>query len=326
MLALCIIIFTEISFAQKKSYKVGFILANTFVDRWNKDKEYFESKFNELGGEVIFVDCFDQVNNQIAAAEDLVNEGVDGIIIIAVDAVGSKAAVDYAKRANIPVIAYDRMILKADLDYYVSFNSVMAGEQMANVVISKVPKGKILYIGGPSEDYNSRLIRKGVFNVLDTLDKNHKISSLKASTWTQLDSYLLFQDYLSNGNDMPDAIICAADVLTRGVIDVLRSSDDAMGKVIVTGQDAELDICRMIVNGTVEMSIYKPTKLLAEAAAKTMWGLLNKTLKEEPETKFNNEYKDVPSLLLKPIVVNKKNMDEVIIKDGYYSKLQVYGK
>jgi ABC-type xylose transport system substrate-binding protein len=310
--------------SQTDSVTVGFIMAGTFNDRWVKDLNYFEEKFNELGGKVIIIDCFDQVDNQIKAAEELVRKKVDGIVIVAIDAVASAPAVDVAHKAGIPVIAYDRMILDAPIDFYVSFNSVTVGEQMATAVINKLSKGNILYIGGPSEDYNSKFIRQGVFNVLEPLNNNFNLSSIKASTWNQMDSYLVFQDYLTNVKTLPDAIICGADVLVRGVIDVLIEND-AVGSVIITGQDAELDICRMITRGEVEMTVYKPIKQLGKGAAEIMWNIIHK-LEVETNSSFNNGLKDVPAYLLTPIVVNEENMDEAIIKDEYYTKEQIYGE
>jgi ABC-type xylose transport system substrate-binding protein len=316
--------FSSLIYCQKDSVTVGFILASTFNDRWLKDRDYFIEKFNELGGKVVVADCFDQVDNQIQAAKDMVEKGVDGIIIVAIDAVASAPAVEIAHKAGIPVIAYDRIILNAPIDYYVSFNSVEVGEFMANTVVNNIAKGNILYVGGPTEDYNSKLVRQGVFNVLEPLNKKYKLNSIKASTWNQMDAYLVLQDYLTNEDEMPDAIICAADVLVRGVMEVLMENN-AIGSVIVTGQDAELEICKMIVKGEVEMTVYKPIEKLGDVASKIMWNSIKKK-KVETNTMFNNEYRDIPSYLLTPIVVNKENIDKTIIEDDYYTKEQIYGE
>jgi len=310
--------------SQDDSITVGFILAGTFNDRWNKDKDYFTEKFNQLGGKVIVRDCYDQVDNQISAAEEFVQLGIDGMIIVAVDATASAPAVEIAHKAGIPVMAYDRIILNAPLDYYISFNSVVVGEKMASAVINKLPEGNILYIGGPAEDYNSKLIRTGVFNILNPFKGTYKINAIQTSTWNQMDAFLVLQDYLTNGKELPDAIICGADVLVRGVVDVLIEQN-ALGSVIITGQDAELDICRMISRDEVEMTVYKPIEQLGDIASQIMWDIINGK-EAKSNAKFNNELLDVPAFLLKPIAVNKENMKETIIKDNYYSKEQVYGE
>lgn len=316
--------FSQKAKCQTDSITVGFILANTFNDRWLKDRDYFIQKFNELGGRVIVMDCFDQVDNQIEAAKELVSKGVDGIVIVAIDAVASAPAVEVAHEAGIPVLAYDRIILNAPVDYYVSFNSVKVGELMASSIINKISKGKILYIGGPAEDYNSKLVRQGVFNVLKPVENKYQINSIQALTWNQMDAYMVLQDYLTNQNDLPDAIICAADVLVRGVMEVLIENN-ALGSVLVTGQDAELEICKMITRGEVEMTVYKPIEKLGDVSSKIIWNIVNGT-DVESNTTFNNEYRDVPAYLLSPILVNKENIDKTIIKDNYYTKEQIYEK
>jgi len=155
------------SICQTDSLHVGFILANLYHERWWNDKKYFEEKFNELGGKVTYTDCFDMPNNQIEAAKKYVDMGVDCIVIVPVDATSSKSIVDIAHEKSIPVIAYDRLILNADVDLYTTVNSTTVGVMMAQTVIDNLKKGKILYVGGPESDFNSSLIKKGVFSILD---------------------------------------------------------------------------------------------------------------------------------------------------------------
>ena len=53
-----------------------------------------------------------------------------------------------------------------------------------------------------------------------------------------------------------------------------------------------------------------------------------KLAKHEPvdaPTKINNGKKDVPAILLEPIVVDKINVDATVIKDGYHKREDIYG-
>ena len=139
-----------------------------------------------------------------------------------------------------------------------------------------------------------------------------------------MDSYMGLQNYLDNGNPMPAAIITAADVLARGIIEVL-DENNALGKVIVTGQDAELDICKLIARGSMDMTVYKPSDDLVDIALETIWNAVNhKEVKTNGET--YNKLKQVPTYNLKAIEVTRENLDEAIIKDGYYTREQIYTK
>jgi len=304
------------------SLQVGFILANLFHERWWNDKAYFKEKFNELGGKVTFKDCFDMTDNQIEAAKQFVEQGVDCIVIVAVDAENTKSVVDLAHEADIPVVAYDRLILHAPIDLYCTVNSTTVGEMMAKSVMEVLDKGKILYLGGPREDFNSFFVKDGAFNVLDTITGEYSIDTAETSSWNQLDAYMILQNYIMTKGYIPDAIICAADMLTYGAISVL-TENNMLGKVYITGQDAELEICRNVVQGNVLMTVYKSNKELAYAAAEATWKLINKE-KIENDGYINNKLVDVPSILIPPVLVNKKTIDEALIKGGIYKKNEIY--
>ncbi len=297
-------------------------MANLYHERWWNDRDYFKERFNELGGSVDFIDCYDMTNNQIDAAKEFIRQGVECIVIIPVNAQQCKTVVDLAHEADIPVIAYDRLILDAPVDLYITVNSITVGEMMAQSVVQLLDKGTILYLGGPSDDFNSSFIRNGNFNILDTLSDEYEIHATQVSTWNELDAYLILQNFITNEGYIPDAIICAADMLTYGAIDVLNENDK-LGKVYLTGQDAELEVCRQIVKGNVLMTAYKSNKALAYTSADVVWKLINNEEYEITDKTFNNLV-DVPSILIPPVLVNKETIDDALIKEGIYTKKEIY--
>lgn len=314
--------YSQEPFTKSDSITVGFILANQYFERWQREKHYFEQELNKLGGKVIFKDCYDQPDNQVTAVKELINDSVDLVIIIPIDAVKAAEVVLLAKEAGIKTIAYDRLILNCPLDYYITYNSESVGEMMAYTIKNELPEGNILYVGGPTDDHNSVLIRKGVFNVFGPLKKKYNLFEVEVSSWTELDAYLQIDNYLTKNDSLPDAIICASDVLTRGAINILVEMD-ALGRVKLTGQDAELDICKHVVQGNVEVSIYKPGKRLAEITANEVIQILSDATYLYSET-INNGHRDVPSLLLEPLKVTKNNISKTVIKDNYYTREQIY--
>jgi len=136
-----------------------------------------------------------------------------------------------------------------------------------------------------------------------------------------MDAYMKIQDHTMNEGSIPDAIICAADALTYGAIDMV-SQQDMLGKVLLTGQDAELDICKHIIQGNVLMTVYKSNKALAYTSAEATWKLIN-----NEEIKYddfiNNKKKNVPSVLIPPVLITKETINE-LIKEGIYTKDQLY--
>ena len=121
-----------------------------------------------------------------------------------------------------------------------------------------------------------------------------------------------------------DGVLAANDGTAGGAIQALIEEGLA-GKVLVTGQDAELAACQRIVAGTQAMTIYKPLKNLATQAAE----LAVKLAKRQPviaRASVNNGKIDVPSVLLNVVAVTKENLDETVIKDSFHSREKVYGR
>ncbi len=123
------------------------------------------------------------------------------------------------------------------------------------------------------------------------------------------------------GNNF-DAVLASNDGTAGGAIQALKENDLA-GKVIVTGQDADEVACQRIVVGTQSMTIYKPIKNLATKVAQLAVAL-GKGENVMAESTADNGTTDVPTITLPVIVVDKDNMMDTVIADGFQSKDAVY--
>jgi D-xylose transport system substrate-binding protein len=118
------------------------------------------------------------------------------------------------------------------------------------------------------------------------------------------------------------AVVASNDSTAGGVVQALEEQKLA-GKVLVSGQDADLAACQRVVTGTQSMTVYKPITPLATKAAEIAVALAKKQAVES-NNKVNNGQKDVPSYLLEPIAVDKNNMASTVIKDGFLKMDDVY--
>ena len=100
------------------------------------------------------------------------------------------------------------------------------------------------------------------------------------------------------------------------------------GKVIVVGQDADLEACQRIVEGTQSMTVFKPidelAKMAAECAVKLVKGEDIGMIGEIANNKTIENGSTVMYRGLLPISVTKENMDSVIIDSGFHVKEEVY--
>ncbi len=307
-------------YAQKDSLKVGFILADLYSERWNNDMQYFKEKINDLGGKVTFIDCFNRQEEQFKAAKNLVNQNVDCIVIVPIDSKDT-SIVNIAKDANIPIVSYDRYIYSSNVDLCVTFNSYKVGQLMAEQVVANLSKGTILYLGGPTSDYNSSLVRKGVFSILRSYKNNYKIKSISTIDWNEMNAFLSVQNFISEAGYVPDAIICASDDLTKGAV-LAVEEEGMLGKVLLTGQDGNLEVCRQILKGNILMSVYKSNKELAYEAAESVMKLLKGEDFKDEKT-MNNIFMKVSTVLNDPQLIVKDNVVELMTGEGVYTKEQL---
>ena len=84
-----------------------------------------------------------------------------------------------AKKRSVPVISYDRLILNADVDLYLSYDNRDIGAQQAQFLRNRAPKGNYILIGGAPTDHNAKLIREGQMAALEDAVS----SATKSRSW-----------------------------------------------------------------------------------------------------------------------------------------------
>jgi D-xylose transport system substrate-binding protein len=305
--------------------RIGFLLDTLKEERWQRDRDLFVARANELGAEVL-----EQVANsddalQIQQAENVLTQGVDVLVVVPHNGQTAAAIVDAAKRQNVPVISYDRLIRDSDVDLYMSFDNVKVGEMQARYLLERRPKGNYILIGGAPTDNNALLYHEGQMRVLKpAVDRGDVkiVFDQYSREWLAAEAQKNTENTLTQNNNDVVAVVASNDGLAGGVVSALQEQGLA-GKVAVSGQDAELAAVQRIVDGTQSMTVYKPIKPLATRAAEVAVGLAKG---ERPQTtaSVNNGRKDVPSVLLEPIVVDKDNVLDTVVKDGYHRLEDVY--
>lgn len=313
--------------AKPKSGKVriGFLLDSLQQERWQKDRDIFIAKAEELGAEVLLQTADGDDDTQIKQAESLLLQGVDVIVLVPHNADVAGVIVDKAKKENIPVISYDRLVRNSEPDLYISFDNEKVGELQAQYLVEKAPKGNYVLIGGAPTDNNALLLRKGQMKVLQPFIDRGDIKIVAdqwAKEWFADEALKHTENALTQNNNNVTAIVTSNDGTAGGAIQPLLRTGLA-GKVLVSGQDAELAAVQRVLQGTQTMTVYKPVKQLATRAAEVAIAMAKG--EKIPTTRtVNNGRIDVPSILIEPIPVDKNNVDETVIKDGFHTKEKVY--
>ena len=305
--------------------KIGFSIDDLRLERWGHDRDYFVAAAKALGATVNVQSADASEERQTAQIENLISRGMDVIVIVPFNGKVLANTIAEAKQAGIKVISYDRLILDSDIDAYVSFDNVRVGQMQAQGVVDAAPTGNYYLLGGAPTDNNAKLLREGQMKVLKPLVDGGKIKIVGAQwvkEWSPTEGLSIVENALTANNNNIQGIVASNDALAGGATQALAAQGLA-GKTAVSGQDADLAAAQRIVKGTQTMTVYKPLKLIATTAAQLAVDLVRgKT--PAYTTKMNNGMKDVNTILLTPIPLNKSNIDR-LVTDGYFTHAQIYG-
>jgi D-xylose transport system substrate-binding protein len=324
VIALLVCSFTAI-YAQD-SLKIGFSLGDFSADRWSQEPQYFSTAAREFGAKVMFEYAYGDAAKQLNQAAKLINSGVKVLVIFPTHADGWESVVETAHKAGVKVIAYDRMLINADVDYYVSFFNDEIGRQQAQYAVEHRPKGNYILLEGPTSDVNSIFVLQGQKEVLKPYTDRGDIKILlekHLDTWNSIDAYNEIQSFLDKNKVTVDAILAANDDLAGGSIMAL---DMSLGTyhILITGQDASLGGCQNILNGKQSMTTYGSIRNLAALAAETCVKLARGEKITSVNSSVSNGKKEIPAILLKTVAVDKNNMKQTVIKDGYLKADQLH--
>jgi D-xylose transport system substrate-binding protein len=308
---------------------IGFLLPESQTARYeSQDRPTFEGKVEELcpDCEIQYSNADQDVATQQQQVEAAITEQVDVLVLDPVDSASAAGLANRAKQAGIPVISYDRLILDADLDYYVSFDSVVVGEQQGEALSQKLadegaPEGPIVMINGDPQDNNARLFNEGATSVFES-EGVEIAREFDTPDWLPENAQReMDQAITALGEDGFEAVYAANDGTAGGAIAALKAAGIDPADKPVTGQDAELAAVQRILDGEQYMTVYKPITPLAESAAELAVAIANG--EEPPEGLINGEEDNgaemVPTVFLDTIPVTADNVEEEIIADDFWS-------
>lgn len=305
--------------------KIGLLMSDLRLERWQKDRDLFTEAAESMGATVYTQSANGDANTQISQIENMISRGVDVLVIVPENGEVLGNVLAEAKMEGIKVLAYDRLIKFADIDLYVSFDNIRVGEMQAEALLKRKPKGNYFLMGGSPTDNNAKMFRQGQMNVLQSAIDSKKINIVGdqwAMGWSAEAALNIMENGLTANANKIDAVVASNDSTAGGAIQAL-AAQGLSGKVVISGQDADLAAMRRIVAGTQTMTVYKPIAKLAKTSAE-MAVKLARGEKIKVNGSVNNGKKDVDAVLLTPISVTKDNLDSTVIADGFHSRNDVY--
>ncbi|KAA9086551.1 sugar ABC transporter substrate-binding protein [Microbacterium radiodurans] len=335
---------------------IGVAMPTKSSERWIQDGDAVKAALEDQGYSVDLQYAEDDIPTQVSQIENMITKGAEALIVASIDGTTLTQVLQDAADADIPVIAYDRLIRDSEnVNYYASFDNFLVGQQQAWSVlnglglteldgtpIADAPAGpfNIELFAGSLDDNNAFFFFNGAMDVLqpyiddDTLvvkSGQTDIEQVATLRWDGETAQSRMEDILtanySDGSQV-DAVLSPYDGISRGIISALTDAGYTVGAEwpIISGQDAEIDSVKAINRGEQYATIFKDTRELAQVAVDMAVALLNG---EEPEvnntTDYDNGVKVVPSQLLQPVIVVKDNITETLVDTGYWTEDEING-
>jgi D-xylose transport system substrate-binding protein len=279
---------------------------------------------------VVYENANQDASEQQSQADSVLTRGLDAMVLDPVDATSASTIVAKAKAQNVPVVSYDRLVSNADLDAYISFDNVRVGKLQAMALASKLKqdhdsKGPIVMINGAPTDNNAHLFKQGASSVFSQ-DGVKVAKAYDTPDWTPAKAQNEMQQAITAlGNNGFQGVYAANDGAAGGAIAAMKAAGINPATRPTTGQDAELAGIQRILAGDQYMTVYKAVKPEAQDAARMAVALAQgKPLPPDlVNQNTSNGKKSVPSVILTPVAVTKANIEDTVVKDGYWTPAQI---
>ena len=342
ILALVLALALVLSCASAMAAKVGVSMPTKDLQRWNQDGENMEKLLKEAGFEVSLQFASNDVQQQLAQVETMINDGCEVVVIAAIEGSSLGAALDLAGEKGVKVIAYDRLLMdNANVDYYATFDNFKVGVVQGTYVKEALDLDNaegpfvVEFTAGDPGDNNAGFFFNGAMSVLKPYIESGKIvvksgqvafEEVATPTWktevAQTRAGTVLASYYADGSDI-DAWVCSNDSTALGVTNALEAN--YTGKwPIITGQDCDIANTKNMIAGKQAMSVFKDTRTLAAQVVKMVGQILNgETVDVNDEETYNNNVKVVPSFLCEPVFASVDNYKELLIDSGYYTEDQL---
>jgi D-xylose transport system substrate-binding protein len=323
---------TTTSTAGGGGLKIALLLPETKTARYEtQDKPLFEAKVKELDptAEILYSNANQDAAEQQSQADAALTNGANVLVLDPVDSASAASIVTKAAAKKVPVISYDRLILNAPVDYYVSFDNEQVGKLQGTALLEKLTKdgnaGKtIVMINGSPTDNNATLFKKGAHSVLDGKVKIG--AEYDTPDWSPDKAQTEMDQAITKlGKNGFVGVLAANDGTGGGAIAAMKGAGIDPKTKPTTGQDAELAAIQRIILGEQYMTVYKAIKAEANAAAELAVAVAKggTPSADTTLTTVNNGTNDVPSVLLTPVAVTKDNIKTSVVADGFWTTAQI---
>ena len=309
---------------------IGVAMPTKDLQRWNQDGSNMEEQLKAAGYEVDLQYASNDIQTQVSQIENMISNGCKLLVIASIDGDSLGTVLAQAKEADIPVIAYDRLIMNSDaVSYYATFDNYMVGT--VHLENADGPFNIELITGDPG-DNNARFFFGGAMDVLQPYIDSGKLvvksgqtsfEEVATANWATEAAQSRFDAIIasnySDGTNL-DAVLASNDSTALGVANSLAANYTGEYPVL-TGQDCDIASVKNMIAGKQSMSVFKDTRDLATQVVAMVDAIMKGGEAPVNDTEsYDNGTGVIPSYLCEPVFADVNNYKELLIDSGYYTE------
>ncbi|ASB48176.1 D-xylose ABC transporter substrate-binding protein [Alkalitalea saponilacus] len=304
------------------SYTIGFMNASADRTRFVREGNYMAERLKEMGHDVVITAAEDNDALQLAQGYELLEQGVDALVIVAVNGNTIAPLVRDARSRGVKVFAFNRMINNVSFDFFITGNNEQFAEFFSEAALSAKPRGNYVILGGDRFDRNGFEMMHHIQSLLQPHVQSGDVNLLYSTYiegWNKARAKYEMQQVVDVFGREIDVVIACNDPMAMGAFEVLRENDAHHG-VVITGQGGYLDVVQSIYRNEINMTIYHPLQEIGQQTAEMVIRILNG---EDPaniatSNVFNGEAY-IPAVNFSSVKITRGNIEEILINSGEFS-------
>ncbi|MGG4418809.1 ribose ABC transporter substrate-binding protein RbsB [Bacillus subtilis] len=253
----------------KKEFTIGLSVSTLNNPFFVSLKKGIEKEAKKRGMKVIIVDAQNDSSKQTSDVEDLIQQGVDALLINPTDSSAISTAVESANAVGVPVITIDRSAEQGKVETLVASDNVKGGEMAAAFIADKLGKGaKVAELEGVPGASATRERGSGFHNIAD---QKLQVVTKQSADFDRTKGLTVMENLLQGHPDI-QAVFAHNDEMALGALEAINSS----GKdILVIGFDGNKDALASIKNGKLSATVAQQPELIGKLATEAADDILH---------------------------------------------------
>lgn len=262
----------------KDDFTIGWSVNEVAREFYHSMDEGVFSKTRELGMEVIPHDEKGDTTRMITGALDLIDQGIDALVISPIEPEAMPIVSDAAREAGIHIVVLDTGYDDADIDAFIVSDSlgggILAGEYALELIDKyNLTSKNVAIITAEDKFIYARRRGTGFRNVME--ESGYDVVAELSGNSNTLDGYLAMKEIFRQHGDDLAVVFAENDRMALGAAQAILE-EGKTGQIMLIGFDAEPSALQAIEEGLLQGTIGQNAFEMGELGVETAYKLLTR--------------------------------------------------